>query len=223
MEPRWPTRPRSTGSSRCSRKASHHRGPSGDGLQVRLHRPVLVGGQHPHLLPVARAGFRKPVVGQFGGRASRADRRERHSGRHLARRSHARLLPRGGHPGAACRCAAFALDASPTGSDARPYGQAPFDTRTFVDGALRFSPDGSKLLVWVWGWSDDTSTTPSPEFWALPWPTGQPYKVLATLAQRPPPRHRSTGCPTAGASSSRCGTSERRGCTSRSPTSRPER
>jgi serine/threonine protein kinase len=76
--------------------------------------------------------------------------------------------------------------ASPTGTDLRRYGQAPFDTRTFVDGALRFSPDGSKLLVWVWGWSDDVSTTPSPEFWVLPWPTGTPYKVLTTLARAAP-------------------------------------
>ena len=76
--------------------------------------------------------------------------------------------------------------ASPTGTDLRRYGQAPFDTRTFVDGALRFSPDGSKLLVWVWGWSDDVSTTPSPEFWLLPWPSGTPHKVLTTLARAAP-------------------------------------
>src|SRR4030095_8789101 len=44
--------------------------------------------------------------------------------------------------------------ATPTGPELRRYGQAPFDRRTFVDGTLRFSPDGSKLLIWVWGWSD---------------------------------------------------------------------
>ena len=76
--------------------------------------------------------------------------------------------------------------ASPTGTDLRRYAQAPFDTRTFVDGALRFSPDGSRLLIWVWGWSDDLSTAPSPEFWVLPWPTGTPYKVLTTLARAAP-------------------------------------
>ena len=76
--------------------------------------------------------------------------------------------------------------ASPTGTDVRRYSQAPFDTRTFVDGALRFSPDGSRLLIWVWGWSDDVSTAPSPEFWVLPWPTGTPYKVLSTLARAAP-------------------------------------
>ena len=76
--------------------------------------------------------------------------------------------------------------ASPTGTDVRRYAQAPFDTRTFIDGALRFSPDGSKLLIWVWGWSDDVSTVPAPEFWVLPWPTGTPYKVLTTLARAAP-------------------------------------
>ena len=76
--------------------------------------------------------------------------------------------------------------ASSTGADLHRYAEAPFDTRTFVDGVLRFSPDGSKLLVWVWGWSDDVSTIPSPEFWVLPWPAGTPYKVLSTLARAAP-------------------------------------
>ena len=76
--------------------------------------------------------------------------------------------------------------ASSTGTELRRYAQSPFDTRTFVDGALRFSPDGSRLLIWVWGWSDDVSTAPSPEFWVLPWPTGTPYKVLTTLARAAP-------------------------------------
>jgi len=75
--------------------------------------------------------------------------------------------------------------ATPTGTELRRYGQAPFDRRTFVDGTLRFSPDGSKLLIWVWGWSD-VSAAPSPEFWVLPWPAGTPYKVLTTLARAAP-------------------------------------
>jgi eukaryotic-like serine/threonine-protein kinase len=75
--------------------------------------------------------------------------------------------------------------ATPTGTELRRYGQAPFDRRTFVDGTLRFSPDGSKLLIWVWGWSD-VSAAPSPEFWVLPWPAGAPYKVLTTLARAAP-------------------------------------
>jgi Tol biopolymer transport system component len=72
------------------------------------------------------------------------------------------------------------------GGDGQRYAQPPFDSRTFVDGALRFSPDGSKLLAWLWGWSDGGSHVPSPEFWVLPWPSGQPYKVLPALARAAP-------------------------------------
>jgi eukaryotic-like serine/threonine-protein kinase len=72
--------------------------------------------------------------------------------------------------------------ASPTGTDDRRYMEAPFDRRMFVAGALRFSPDGSKLLAWVWGW-EDASTVPSPEFWVLPFPEGRPYRVLHELAR----------------------------------------
>jgi serine/threonine protein kinase len=75
---------------------------------------------------------------------------------------------------------------SPSGDDARAYTEPPFDKRTFVDGQLRFSPDGSKLLAWVWGWNEAGSNVPSPEFWMIPWPTGTPYKVLPSLARDAP-------------------------------------
>jgi Tol biopolymer transport system component len=76
--------------------------------------------------------------------------------------------------------------ASPDGTNARRYQEAPFDNQTFVAGAMRFSPDESKLLAWVWGWADATSNVPSPEFWILPWPTGKPYKVLSAIARAAP-------------------------------------
>jgi Tol biopolymer transport system component len=76
--------------------------------------------------------------------------------------------------------------ASTNGDNERRYAEPPFDTRTFVAGTLRFSPDGSKLLAWVWGWEFDKSTIPTPEFWVLPWPTGRPYKVLDSLARAAP-------------------------------------
>jgi eukaryotic-like serine/threonine-protein kinase len=66
--------------------------------------------------------------------------------------------------------------------NARRYTQPPFDSRTFVAGALRFSPDGSKLLAWVWGW-ENASTVPSPEFWVLPFPEGRPSRVLPELSR----------------------------------------
>jgi serine/threonine protein kinase/Tol biopolymer transport system component len=76
--------------------------------------------------------------------------------------------------------------ASANGANARRYMEAPFDTRTFVDGMLRFSPDGSKILAWVWGWADEKTGVPSAEFWILPWPTGKPRRVLPSLGRAAP-------------------------------------
>ena len=76
--------------------------------------------------------------------------------------------------------------ASSNGADQRRYMEAPFDTRTFVDGMLRFSPDGTKVLAWLWGWADPNTGVPAPEFWVLPWPTGKPYQVLRSLAREAP-------------------------------------
>jgi serine/threonine protein kinase len=76
--------------------------------------------------------------------------------------------------------------ASPDGTNARAFPEPPFAGQTFVDGALRFSPDGSKLLAWVWGWTNSGSNVPSSEFWILPWPTGPPYRVLTSLTRAAP-------------------------------------
>jgi serine/threonine protein kinase len=79
--------------------------------------------------------------------------------------------------------------ASADGTNVRRYTEAPFDTRTFVEGALRFSPDGTKLLAWVWGWPDTSATRPVPvsEFWMIPWPPGgKPYRVLESLESGAP-------------------------------------
>jgi Tol biopolymer transport system component len=50
-----------------------------------------------------------------------------------------------------------------------------------VDGTLKFSPDGRKILAWVWGWTDDASSTPRAEFWLVPWPDGSPLRILQSL------------------------------------------
>ncbi|HEX5107710.1 MAG TPA: protein kinase [Vicinamibacterales bacterium] len=72
----------------------------------------------------------------------------------------------------------------------RRYMEPPFDKRTFVEGFFRFSPDGSKVLAWVWGWPDLASARPVPvsEFWILPWPagSGKPYRVMQSLEQAAP-------------------------------------
>lgn len=70
--------------------------------------------------------------------------------------------------------------AAVTGTNQRRY--AGFDKRGFVDGSVRFAPDGSRLLVWAWGWSEKIAGVPSPTFWIVPWPSGAPYEVLPSLA-----------------------------------------
>ena len=77
--------------------------------------------------------------------------------------------------------------ASSSGGEPKRYMQPPFDTSTFVDGMFRFSPDGTKLLAWVWGWADDASLPQAlPRFWVIPWPTGKPYPVLPSLTRSTP-------------------------------------
>ena len=77
--------------------------------------------------------------------------------------------------------------ASPDGKNQRKYSEAPLAARTYVDSAIRFSPDSSKLLAWLWGWPDQTTgTVPKPEFWMLPMPSGTPHQVLPSLARASP-------------------------------------
>jgi Tol biopolymer transport system component len=76
--------------------------------------------------------------------------------------------------------------AAADGSGERKYTRAPFDTSAFVAGTMRFSPDGTRLLAWVWGWAGSDQTTPISEFWVIPWPEGQPYKVLPDLSRAAP-------------------------------------
>jgi eukaryotic-like serine/threonine-protein kinase len=72
--------------------------------------------------------------------------------------------------------------ASVDGSDARRYLEPPFDQRAFVEGTLRFAPDGSALLARVWGLPDEASGAPSPQFWMIPWPSGRAYEILPSLS-----------------------------------------
>jgi serine/threonine protein kinase len=77
--------------------------------------------------------------------------------------------------------------ASPDGTNQEPYAEEPLSKRSFVDGAIRFSPDGSGLLAWLWGWPDQkTGNIPRSEFWMLPLPAGKPYQVLPSLARAAP-------------------------------------
>jgi serine/threonine protein kinase/Tol biopolymer transport system component len=76
---------------------------------------------------------------------------------------------------------------APDGKNEQRYTEEPLSRRTFVDGAIRFSPDGSGMLAWLWGWQDQTTANiPRSEFWVLPWPAGKPYQVLPSLARAAP-------------------------------------
>ena len=72
--------------------------------------------------------------------------------------------------------------ASPPDTEPVPYMQPPFDDANYrhSDLWLRFAPDGSKLLAWVQPADTDRTRQPT-KFWMLPWPTGQPYEVLASF------------------------------------------
>ncbi|HEY7187651.1 MAG TPA: protein kinase [Vicinamibacterales bacterium] len=76
--------------------------------------------------------------------------------------------------------------ASSNGSDVKRYSEPPFDKSTFVDGMLRFSPDGTKILVWLWGWDNAASHVPESRFWVIPLPSGKPYEVLPSLRSSAP-------------------------------------
>jgi Tol biopolymer transport system component/predicted Ser/Thr protein kinase len=71
--------------------------------------------------------------------------------------------------------------ATADGEKVAAFAEPPFKDRTFVDAALKFSPDGSRLMAWVWGWTDDESSTPRAQFWMVPWPGGRPVQVLPSL------------------------------------------
>ncbi len=77
--------------------------------------------------------------------------------------------------------------AAPDGKNLLRYTEEPLASRTYVDSAIRFSPDSTKLLAWLWGWEDQTTgNVPKPEFWMLPMPSGKPYQVLPSLARASP-------------------------------------
>jgi Tol biopolymer transport system component len=57
---------------------------------------------------------------------------------------------------------------SPPGATPRRFDRAPISGMRYYKGALQFSPDGTKLGFWMLMWNGE------PEFWVIPFPTGQP-------------------------------------------------
>lgn len=74
------------------------------------------------------------------------------------------------------------------GGEPRRFMQPPFDKTSFVDSVMKFSPDGTKLLVWGWGWYGQQVPThiPATRFWLIPWPDGTPAQVLPSLTGATP-------------------------------------
>ena len=74
------------------------------------------------------------------------------------------------------------------GGQPRRYMQPPFDKTSFVDSVMKFSPDGTKLLVWGWGWYGQQIPThiPATRFWLIAWPDGTPTQVLPSLTGATP-------------------------------------
>jgi Tol biopolymer transport system component len=72
------------------------------------------------------------------------------------------------------------------GGEPRRYMEPPFDKTSFVDSVMSFSPDGSKLLLWGWGWYTEQTHIPATRFWLIPWPNGKPSEVLPSLTGATP-------------------------------------
>jgi Tol biopolymer transport system component len=76
--------------------------------------------------------------------------------------------------------------ASPPGSEPKPYARGALAGFTFSNGILRFAPNGSKVLAWLW--RDADSAGQRTGFWELPIPEGEPRQLLASLeGLREPP------------------------------------
>ena len=61
----------------------------------------------------------------------------------------------------------------------------PIDDRGMTEGWLRFSPDGSRLLLWAYGFLDPRDSTPNPDFFWLVSPAdGAARPVLSSLSDR---------------------------------------
>jgi len=70
---------------------------------------------------------------------------------------------------------------SPPGAEPTRYVQPPFDKQGYADGVLHFSPDGSKLGLWITPPGIVAGYT-GPVFWIIPMTGGRPYAVPKTVA-----------------------------------------
>jgi eukaryotic-like serine/threonine-protein kinase len=69
--------------------------------------------------------------------------------------------------------------ASPPDSEPHRYARGALKDMTFSNGQLRFSPDGSRLMAWLW--RDADTVGPQSGFWEIQMPGGEPRAVLSSL------------------------------------------
>jgi Tol biopolymer transport system component len=70
---------------------------------------------------------------------------------------------------------------SPSGSKPAPYTRPPFASRHYVRATVHFSPDGSKLGVWVEHAAEESNLLRA-EFWVVPLGEAAPYVVPTPVA-----------------------------------------
>jgi len=70
---------------------------------------------------------------------------------------------------------------SPLDAEPKRYLQPPFDTKGYEDGVLHFSPDGSKLGLWITHPAAEDSYI-GPVFWIIPMAGGSPHAAPNTVA-----------------------------------------
>ena len=88
--------------------------------------------------------------------------------------------------------------ASPPASQPVQYNRPPFGEHSnYSDATLHFSPDGSKLGVWVSLWRDKADRV-QPEFWVIPVGGAAPYMPCLRRQTLRTMRLHSVGLPTVG-------------------------
>ena len=71
---------------------------------------------------------------------------------------------------------------SPPGSPPAPYTRPPFASVNYIEATIHFSPDGSKLGVWVEHAAAEENNQLRAEFWVVPLGKAAPYVVPTPVA-----------------------------------------
>src|SRR6185436_2664837 len=75
--------------------------------------------------------------------------------------------------------------ASPPSAEPHPYAHPTFGYHVFSDGTLHFSPDGSRLGLWIQNWSGFFGLGLRSAFWDIPLSGAQPRTMPGEVADLP--------------------------------------